>query len=58
MSNTNPKIYAADPTAFSRGFSQGFGTTMQNYANQKEKLAEEAKERQRIIAENEKAEGT
>lgn len=56
MSYRDPKIYAPDPTAFSRGFSQGFGTMIQNYANQKNKLAEEAKERQRIKAENEKAE--
>jgi len=56
MSYRNPKIYAPDPTAFSRGFSQGFGTMMQGYARQTERLSAEAKERQRIKAENEKAE--
>lgn len=52
MSYTNPKIYAPDPTAFARGFSESFQTGVQMFAQQKaekDKLRKESEQAEAFL---------
>lgn len=52
MSYTNPKIYATDPTAFSKGFSQTFQMGMQIYEKQKaeqDRIRQEAEQAEALL---------
>jgi hypothetical protein len=52
MSYTNPKIFATDPTAFSKGFSQTFQMGMQIYEKQKaeqDRIRQEAEQAEALL---------